>query len=304
MKLIKKFDFLSHKATLTFNEKGEIGYKTYIGGIISLFSILSSFCFCIYFLYRMFGRKDLSVIYSTQLNPFVNLTYSHKLPFLLRLTDTNSEPYDEDEKLYYITASIWYGGTNDSNLSYSAKQYSVSLNVTKCDINKHFSDEYKDYFKNITDLNTYYCLEQRNSSQTIYGIYGNINPFSYYSLTLRYCKNSTENNNSCYSYEKIENTLDYMYLDVIFIDYTIDSMKKENVKEIFIRKGRYELSSILFKRIWLYFENIKYIIDNGYIFSDEKNEYFHDYESVRSDFNIFPDKPIIVTLTIPPIIAR
>ena len=138
MKLIKKFDFLSHKATLTFNEKGEIGYKTYIGGIISLFSILSSFCFCIYFLYRMFGRKDLSVIYSTQLNPFVNLTYSHKLPFLLRLTDTNSEPYNEDEKLYYITASIWYGGTNDSNLSYSAKQYSVSLNVSKCDINKHF----------------------------------------------------------------------------------------------------------------------------------------------------------------------
>jgi hypothetical protein len=70
------------------------------------------------------------------------------------------------------------------------------------------------------------------------------------------------------------------------------------VNEIFIRKERYELSTILFKRVWLYFENIKYIINKGYIFSDEKNEYFHGYESVRSDFNIFDDKPIIVTLTV------
>ena len=248
-------------------------------------------------MFSILNRDDIYIIHSTFINPNINLTYSHKLPFLLRLTDTNSEPYNEDEKLYYITASIWYGGTNDSNLSYSAKQYSVSLNVSKCDINKHFTNEYKNYFKNIIDLNTYYCLEQRNSSQTIYGIYGNIYPFSYYSLTLRYCKNSTENNNSCYSYEKIENTLDYMYLDVIFIDYTIDSTKKENVKELFVRKGRYELSSILFKRIWLYFENIKYIVDNGYIFSHNKIENFHRLESVTTDFNIFQSN-FFCTLTI------
>ena len=57
-----------------------------------------------------------------------------------------------------------------------------------------------------------------------------------------------------------------MYLDVIFIDYTINSLKIKKVNEIFIRKERYELS-ILFKRIWLYFENIKYIVDKRYILS-------------------------------------
>ena len=54
----------------------------------------------------MFNRKVISVIHSTQINPYVNLTDSHKLPFLLRLTDTNSNPYEENEKLYYIIASI------------------------------------------------------------------------------------------------------------------------------------------------------------------------------------------------------
>ena len=89
MKFIKSIDIFPHKATLTFNQKGEIGYKTFIGGIISMLCVLSSFSFCFYFLYRMLSRKDLSMIHSTQINPYVNLTNSHKLPFLLRLTDTN-----------------------------------------------------------------------------------------------------------------------------------------------------------------------------------------------------------------------
>ena len=144
MKFFKRFDFLPHKATLTFNQKGEIGYKTFIGGIISILCIFCSFSFCLYFLYRMFYRKDLSVIHSTQINPYVNLTDSHKLPFLLRLTDTNSNPYQEDEKMYYITASIWYGGSNNTSLAYHAPQFSDSLNVSKCDINKHFIDEFRD----------------------------------------------------------------------------------------------------------------------------------------------------------------
>ena len=206
MKFIKSIDIFPHKATLTFNQKGEIGYKTFIGGIISMLCVFSSFSFCFYFLYRMLSRKDLSIIHSTQINPYVNLTNSHKLPFLLRLTDTNSNPYEEDEKLYYITASVWYGGSNNTSIEH-APQFSVSLNVSKCDINKHFTDEFRDYFKNFTDLNSYYCLEPRNYSQTIYGLYGNIYPFSYYSFTARYCKNTTENNNSCYSIEESKKNL-------------------------------------------------------------------------------------------------
>ena len=54
----------------------------------------------------MFNRKVISVIHSTQINLYVNLTDSNKLLFLLRLTDTNSNPYEENEKLYYIIASI------------------------------------------------------------------------------------------------------------------------------------------------------------------------------------------------------
>ena len=123
--LIKKIDFFPHKAALTFNPKGDIGYKTFIGGLISMLSIIFSFICGFYFLYRMFLRKDMSIIFSNEINPFSNISYSHKLPFLLRMSDTDSLPYEEDERLYYITASIWYGGTNDTNISITANQHSV-----------------------------------------------------------------------------------------------------------------------------------------------------------------------------------
>jgi hypothetical protein len=62
----------------------------------------------------------------------------------------------------------------------------------------------------------------------------NIYPFSYYSLTLRYYKNTTENNNSCYSIDYIKNKMRDIYLDLIFINYTLHSEKEKNIKEIYM----------------------------------------------------------------------
>ena len=299
MKLIKKLDFFSHKVSLTMNNKGDLGYKTFIGGLISLLSFFVSIFCGIYFIIRMFNRKDLSVIYSTQMNPFVNLTYSNKLPFLIRVSDTNSLPYDEDEKLYYITSSVWFGGSNDTTLSGTASQTSQSLNISKCNLDVHFTEEYKPYFENFENLSSYYCIMPRNYSQTIYGLYGNYYPFSFYSFTFRYCKNTTENNNFCYSLEDSKTLLRSPYLDVIFIDYTMNSLNHKQVNEMGVRKERYELSVKLYKRIWLYLENIKYIIDKGYIFTYNEYEYFHRFDSVRIDPSIISENSTYFsTLTI------
>ena len=287
MKYLKNFDYLSRKVSLTTNNEGETSFKTVIGGIISLLSFFCSLICGTYFIFRLLQRKDLSIIQSTEINPFINITFSHKLPFLLRISDTNSLPYEDDEKIYYITSSIWYGGSNNTSLIGNAPQFSQSFNVTKCNLNIHFTEEFKPYFQNIEDLNSYYCLPPRNYSQNIYGLYGNTFPFSYYSFTLRFCQNTTKNNNSCYSHSDIRKILDAPYLDVIFIDYTIDSLNIKEVKKTTIRKERYELSSVLYKRIWLYLENIKFITDDGYIFTKNKIENFFKYESVRIDPSLF-----------------
>ena len=299
MKYIKELDFLSHKVSLTINDKGDNCFKTFFGGIISFLTFFISIICGTYFLIRLFKRMDMSVIHSTEMNPFVNITNSHQIPFLLRLSDTNSLPYENDEKIYYITSSVWFGGSNDSSLIGTSNQYSQKLKISKCDLNVHFTEEYKSYFENFQNLNTYYCIEPRNYSQTIYGLYGSSYPFSFYSFTLRYCLNSTENNNSCYSISDIKNYIKSPYLDVIFIDYNLDSLNQNDVKKIHLRKERYELSLLLYKRIWLYFENIKYNTDNGYIFTSKTEENFFRYHSVRIDPSLLEgEKTYFSTLSI------
>ena len=299
MKYIKEVDFLSHKVSLTINDKGDNCFKTFFGGIISFLTFFISIICGTYFLIRLFKRMDMSVIHSTEMNPFVNITNSHQIPFLLRLSDTNSLPYENDDKLYYITSSVWFGGSNDSSLIGTSNQYSQKLKISKCDLNIHFTEEYKSYFENFQNLNTYYCIEPRNYSQTIYGLYGSSYPFSFYSFTLRYCLNSTENNNSCYSISDIKTYIKSPYLDVIFIDYNLDSLNQNEVKTIHLRKERYELSLLLYKRIWLYFENIKYNTDNGYIFTSKKEENFFRYHSVRIDPSLLEgEKTYFSTLSI------
>jgi len=299
MKYIKELDFLSHKVSLTINDKGDNCFKTFFGGIISFLTFFISIICGTYFLIRLFKRMDMSVIHSTEMNSFVNITNSHQIPFLLRLSDTNSLPYENDEKIYYITSSVWFGGSNDSSLIGTSNQYSQKLKISKCDLNVHFTEEYKSYFENFQNLNTYYCIEPRNYSQTIYGLYGSSYPFSFYSFTLRYCLNSTENNNSCYSISDIKTYIKSPYLDVIFIDYNLDSLNQNDVKKIHLRKERYELSLLLYKRIWLYFENIKYNTDNGYIFTSKKEENFFRYHSVRIDPSLLEgEKTYFSTLSI------
>ena len=282
MKYITKCDFLSRKANFTFNEEGDIKYKTFIGGIISLFSILCSFGLCTYFLVYFFKREQVLVVLSTETNLFINNSKSSEMPILIRVTDSNSQIYENSEKLYYVTMKIWFGGTNDSDQFGKAVQYTQNISMEKCDINKHFSNYYKTLISEIDNLNSYYCPSIRNYTQTLYGVYGSVYPYSYYTFTIRFCDNSTFNN-QCNSLENISTILEESYLDVIYIDYSLDSLRKTDVGIMSLRQERFMISSTMFKRIWLYLENVKYIIDKGYIFTNYIIQIFYRYSSVRFD---------------------
>ena len=52
MKFFRNLDIYSYKAHFTFNEKGDIGYKTFIGGIFSFITLFISFIISLFFLFR------------------------------------------------------------------------------------------------------------------------------------------------------------------------------------------------------------------------------------------------------------
>ena len=278
MHYIKNADILSFKVNFTFNDKGETRLKTLIGGTLSIFLIIISSIFTIYFLYRKFNRLDANVIYSTERIETLNLTYSSKIPFMFRVSDTYSKPIP-NENIYHTYIRLWYTIEN------STIQLYEEIPMSKCDINKHFGN-FKKYFINMSDLNSFICPDIRLDNQIIYGIYGGNLPFSYYDFNVLKCLNNTIFNLTCKSEEEIHKKLSDAYLDLRFIDFTLDSLNKDKVEKIVIKSERFSISSTMYKRIWLYLTDIKFITDKGIIFSSSYEENFYKYDSMRFDTDL------------------
>ena len=127
MEIIRNFDFLSFKVYFTFNDKGEIRLKTLMGGILSLSLVLISSIFTFYFLFRLLNRQDAAVIFSTERNEKLNLTYSTKIPFMFRVSDTYSKTIPNDN-IYHYYIRFWYTIKNSTIQNYECQNV-ILINI-------------------------------------------------------------------------------------------------------------------------------------------------------------------------------
>ena len=160
MNYIKTCDYLSYEAHFTFNDKGDKRYKTLLGGILSLISIIISVSFSIYFSLKLIYKEDSTITYSSERDNSINITYSNKLPFMFRLSDTYSIALNQ-YNLYNITLLVWYNQF-DNQTNKLIQNYDKII-VEKCNIDNHFSD-YKNLFYNIRDSDNYFCPRIRNKN--------------------------------------------------------------------------------------------------------------------------------------------
>ena len=280
-RFITNLDFLSLKIDFTFNDKGEKRHKTFLGGVMSGIYMIIVFLILIYFLFRYLSGEDLNVNYSIEKSTDLNMTYSNKLPFMLRLTDYDKKPINP-ENIFNITLKIWYNYYNENYGDYLIDKFDL-VKVEKCDINKHFG-EYKKYFRNILNIDTFMCPQERYYNQTLYGVYGDVKEFSLYHFFFTKC--NINDNKNCIQNEITEDLLSNAYLDLIFVDYSINNMNKTNIKEVAVQRERIGISSSVYKRIWVYFRIIKYYTDYGLFYPIIHEENFHQLDSIRIDTDL------------------
>ena len=278
---ITNLDFLSLKIDFRFNDKGEKRHKTFLGGVMSGIYMIIIFLILIYFIFRYLSGEDLNVNYSIEKSKNINMTYSNKLPFMLRLTDYDKIAIDP-ENIFNITLRVWYNYYNENYGDYIIDKYDL-IPVEKCDINKHFG-EYKKYFKTILHLDTFMCPQERFYNQTLYGIYGDATEFSLYHFFFTKC--DPLYNKNCIYNEITEDLLSNAYLDLIYVDYSINNLNKTDVKKVSIQRERIGISSSVYKRVWIFFRNIKYYTDFGLFYSRIQEENFHQLDSIRIDTDL------------------
>ena len=90
-------------------------------------------------------------------NTTITITYSYKLLFMFRLSDSYSIALNQ-QNLYNKSLLVWYSYI-DNKTNQLIQNYEKII-VEKCNIDEHFI-EYKNYFNNIPDLNSYFCPRER-----------------------------------------------------------------------------------------------------------------------------------------------
>ena len=271
--IMKKFDFYSNEVKLNIG-KQRTRYSTFVGGIFGILTISVMFLLSFYFIKDFLNSSNVTITSNEQYTNDLLIDY-HDFPIMFRLSNTYSQSYSESERLWGINM-LWYSVNNTI-------QTTNTIKMEKCDINKHFGI-YKSLFVNISDLNTYYCLGIRLQNQTIKGIYGDNNYYSYYHFPIHYCTNSTKMSN-CFNESFIRSQLSSSYLDVKSLDYNLNN-SLEAPSNVFLRSDRHSLSSSVYKRIWMYLQTINYNSDNGLITPTIKQDNFFMLDNFRYDVDL------------------
>lgn len=273
---LQQLDFISNEVKLTFQKKNEIRLKTALGGLLCLISMSMVIGVCLYLFINLIQQGTIFVSNSTESSPYVNLSDTSGYPILLRLSNRNSEPFDSPESIYKIALKFWHGGSNNT-MDDTLDKKEIEIEVEQCSLEKHFGD-YRYLFATLPDLNTFFCPRLRYSNETIFGRYGDIYPYSYYHFTITMCINMPE----CLPIEAVKNITEGVYLDFRTIDHNIDNYHSQPQTET-IKSDRISISSTVYKRVWVFYEQIEYITDKGILFPTETKDFFSQYESIRYD---------------------
>ena len=277
-KIITSLDLYSTKVHFTINS-GSKRNKTPIGGIITICSSLVIIAITIILLIEFVTGNNSTVQSSSTSTEDLHLPL-YDYPFLLRLSTEKIIPYEEGSRLYTMTLKLKVGGGKNTY------QWTDDIVMEQCDINQHFGN-FSYLFANISDLNTYLCPIIRQTNQSVVGIYGGTHLFQYYHFYITMCINSTLNNNHCVDNKTMNKLLKATYLDVLTIDYNLDiTNSRDKPFKPYVRSDRHSISNTVYKRVWMYMENIDYIKDIGLLFEKDTMYSFYQVNSFKYDMDL------------------
>jgi hypothetical protein len=273
--LIKSMDFYGKETKLLL--KNAPRHKSFLGGLLSLVSLILLLGVSIFFVQRFFKREDSTTISNIIATNEISIQYD-KQPLMIRLSDSYGQVLPDKEKYWTIVLKVWYGGVNETDPLKKSVQWNHDIPMEPCDINTHFG-EYQSFFQNFTDLSTFYCPNFNGMNDTLIGVYGGVNNFNYHHYYITKCKTN------CKDKAVVDKYLSITYLDTRTIDFMTNSLDQIPYFP-YVRSDRHMLSASVYKRIWMFVQAVEYSSDNGLIFSDTTDYSYHQVDNFRNDVDL------------------
>ena len=270
--LFLSLDFLGTKPCFTVN--GHKNYKTYLGSLLSLITtFIVSYSF-LYFSFQIITHKNpklITSIYNDEIPPKINIKKKNfAFGFGLQTLD-----YDNyiDESIYTVEiiksiVTLNEDGTNNET--------NVVINKKKC--NQKEFNIIPDYFKGIP-LKNLYCID---TDEITLGGEHKANEWIYYTIKFLMCKNSTENNNSCYSIDVINKYLNGGYLGIFMSDINVMPTNFSHPIHLYGKNLFTTFSIKHYVDCWLYIKRIFIKTDIGLFFNHFKEDIFYGFDSLEN----------------------
>lgn len=252
--------------------------STNFGLLLSLFVYLQ-----IIFLFSkcdIFHRESPRIINNTKIVNKRPIIHSDSKFLSASVIDMNGKAYN-DPSFFSIRLSTIRFETIPNYKIYNLTEENIKT-THLCNENDTLKPE--DFYR--LDLKDFYCID--NGNFTVEGSF--LEPVvRVFSVGLSFCKNTTENNNSCKSIREIKSFLENKYFSMIYVDNAIQVNDYENPIQKKYNILSQRISTKLSKTVNVLLQKASISTNDGVIFSNIKSEYVFQAENQEYDFKILEE---------------
>jgi hypothetical protein len=246
-------------------------YKTLLGGLLTLFSLMLLGGFSLYFAFEIFGKKQPSVIQSRVPNKDPKFNYTQN-PIMIGLAGPGLG-VSLNESFYRVRATYY----NFDMDAFTSDQY--PLNTTYCNPslygnNKQFDDFLFTPFLWCVDIETSEYIKDH----LIYGQVGSVDSNGFIGFFIDACVNDRDGSGIiCHKDRDFQ--LSNIYLIIVFVDYYIDNNSFEHPGTPFLNIMTFSINPTVYKGFVVAVEDYQYLTDKGLIFYEEDKKSFYTIQA-------------------------
>jgi hypothetical protein len=240
------FDLLAYEPKILFKSKQSMA--SIYGVFLTLLSFSTIIGISLYFFISMLSNSQYTVVVSSgkSLNNTMPLS---GLPVMVRVANYSLNKIDEQIATVIFRHNY---GQVDVPMPY------------RCDINKHFAEEWRDLVKDIDELDSYNCFDPADPAMF------NVSYTEEFWIDGVECRNTKTTNCGGNTNDQVNKILETTYLQFITIDFIIDNDDPDNPFKPYLFYKRFPISSTFYKQYFLNRKIVEYRSERGLVFSDVK----------------------------------
>ncbi len=312
---LKFLDNSSKKPRIKVN--GDSRYHTNLSIIFSLFSTLSIIVITCIFMYDWLSKNKINLVYNLDNRKYPNISLAGKHMGLI-VTDIFGQDIPEPSRIFNIKFIIYWkimfpafsaeGSDNvNSKNTYPDLQINNSANVTNVNSNKPVAlttnikpndcKIIEQINPGFAESNKFYsnkvCLDFGANNITLDGKYGSIQGYSFLTIYLNRCVNSTENKNSCMPQAYIDKILALAGLSIFTTEYDLNPEEYESPFQEYHNMDHLQISSSIFKKFEKKYNKIILNYDKGLFTPDIQTVEAYRTESIVESVDLRGENTIV-----------